>query len=410
MKRGKTNKLSFSAMADMHRAELQKAWQHQSRVLAMSAEDMKKMRDKEGAVFSSDESEEEEEDDDDMDMDAFAASLEGEMISNQEKKKKKKKKATGQDDSWRRFVEEEGDSSAAAIKEPQQSWMEPPDPPKQGGVRKKNRETGRMERVLIRKRIARLEDGIQTIKWEYITDAKQIQKELAKQKEGDSGGRGSKRERKDGEGSARKLKPGGSSRPSGSSRNRRPRNDGIVQDGSKMKISINRLEGARHKMIHGDKKRKRSDAVIEAEREYVAPSKSDRSRRLRKNPELVLGEHLKPVVEAMFRDSDSEIYFNAPVNTRALTDYVEKIGQENSTPVDLSMMKNKVQNGQYTSSKQLREDMDKLVRNSEIYNGPDSPVTQAARRVREVGLKVWAKRADEIEKIDQAISEKTLEE
>ena len=50
------------------------------------------------------------------------------------------------------------------------------------------------------------------------------------------------------------------------------------------------------------------------------------------------------------------------------------------------------------------------MKNSEIYNGPDNPVTEAARRVRAVGLKMWEKHKDEIEKIDQAITEKTLEE
>jgi len=59
MKRGKNNKMSFSAVADMHRAELQQAWKHEKIALSMSEKEMRAHSNAGNPVFSSDESDDE---------------------------------------------------------------------------------------------------------------------------------------------------------------------------------------------------------------------------------------------------------------------------------------------------------------------------------------------------------------
>lgn len=193
--------------------------------------------------------------------------------------------------------------------------------------------------------------------------------------------------------------------------------DGIIQDGSKIKISINRFEKAQHKVSHGgERKRKRDDT----EQEYVAPKASNRNRRLKNNPQLVLNDYLKHVVEAMYQCPEAPLYFHAPVDEHQCPGYGKKMQAAGSSPVDLGSMRDKVRKGEYMASADLKEDMDKLVcfdcytcsslslcsmqvRNSEIYNGPDHPVTSIAGKIRDVGLHEWTKHHIDIAKIDSVI-------
>jgi len=269
---------------------------------------------------------------------------------------------------------------------------------------KTNQDTGRKERiVLLKKKMVDKPDGTSELKFEYVTDAKEINKELKKRNsEGDSGGRGGPKSG----GSARKPKPGGPRRNRPGGKN----NSGIVQDGSKMKISINRMEAARHKAIHGnDSKKRKRDAILEAEHEYVAPTASSRNSRLKRNPEHVLNSYLKKIVEEMYRSWEGGNYFIRPVDTKQFVDYADKIAAAGSHAVDLGHMRDKVTKGdasiQYRHSSELRDDMDTLVRNSEIYNGPEHPVTLAAKKVRTIGLRAWEAAKGDIEKVDAAIEE-----
>ena len=377
LKRGKTSKIAISALVDMQSNELKKAWEHQQ----------SKLTDHSQPEFSSDE----DEDDEDDDMDDFAASMEALVDDNTKKKKKKNHEIDAEDqEEMQRFMEE-GDDDVGSKEKSDKN--EPPPPPKKGGLLKKNPETGQKQRIVIRKRLlVKNPDGTQSMKWEYITDSKKIKEVLDKHdKEGNSGPKG---RRGDGDVGTRRLSGDGRKRV----------RHGVRGEGSQIRVGISLLEREKRRQqqggVPGERKRKRKS---DEDNEYVAPTAANRSRRLMNNPEIVLGQFLTKVAEAMYNCPDADIYFNSPVTKKIAPDYNEKIEAAGSTPIDLGTVRQKARDAKYKTAEEMREDIDRMVKNSEIYNGPAAAVTILAKKVRDAGLAVWRKHADDIEKVNNEI-------
>src|SRR5690554_3096730 len=76
--------------------------------------------------------------------------------------------------------------------------------------------------------------------------------------------------------------------------------------------------------------------------------------------------------------------FRVPVDTRRYADYLSKV----KAPIDLSTIRNKIANFEYTSLRSFLADLELMIENSVAYNGPKHLVTQDARRLLNVAQKL----------------------
>ena len=83
--------------------------------------------------------------------------------------------------------------------------------------------------------------------------------------------------------------------------------------------------------------------------------------------------------------------FTSPVTDEIARDYKDIIKH----PMDLGTMKNKV--SQYTSFQEIRDDLQLIVTNSEIYNGKSAPYTHIAYDLRRQWIEILG-RAEEQDK------------
>jgi len=384
LKRGKTNKISVAVMSEMQRHELQSAWYNQRAHLSDPNE----------PAFSSDEEEDEEEEmDEEM---ADLANLMDAGLEEAEAPKKKKKKSREEDEEYnqdmRTFldgVEEDDEEESLAERQNLALNLNPPETPKSGGISWKDPSSGKKFRVLIRKRTTVTNtDGTTSLKWEFSTDPKKVREEMAKQSTGDSAkaksGRGGRRSR-GADGDAPLAQRGGA---------------GVSGARVSMGRGATRGYNAARGDVAGGRKRKRS--LYEPEDEYVAPKAANRSRRMNNNPQLVLCEYLTKVVDAMYRFPGADAFAYA-VDTKKMPDYLPKIKENGSEPICINEMREKCKLSSYRQSHECRDEMDRLVRNSEIYNGIDSPFTKIVRNAMEAGLREWEKHSDEIVQVDATI-------
>lgn len=90
---------------------------------------------------------------------------------------------------------------------------------------------------------------------------------------------------------------------------------------------------------------------------------------------------------------DFQRIFCSPVTDEIAPDYKTII----KTPMDLSTMKGKVHH--YESIREIQQDLDLIISNSEVYNGKESPITQIGYDLRKQWLRILNQTEDQDKKL-----------
>ena len=96
--------------------------------------------------------------------------------------------------------------------------------------------------------------------------------------------------------------------------------------------------------------------------------------------------------------------FLHPVDPIALgiPDYTEKIKQ----PMDLSTIKEKVDNKKYSTNREFEDDMKLMFDNCYLYNGETSPVGQMGKELQKAFEKIYNNQSEEVKKVKRSVSVK----
>lgn len=88
------------------------------------------------------------------------------------------------------------------------------------------------------------------------------------------------------------------------------------------------------------------------------------------------------------RDLPDTQLFAHPVNSKAVPDYYNIVQR----PMDLQKIREKLHDHAYHAREEFLVDVNQIVENSKLYNGPKSPLTHAAERMLELCCKRFAEK------------------
>ena len=144
--------------------------------------------------------------------------------------------------------------------------------------------------------------------------------------------------------------------------------EGMVKtEGSKIKLSIDKIQQA-------NEKKKEEQLFGDYNRPKQIPVR--RRRQIEENPYENIAFQLK-------KFDDTRIFIN-PVKRETYPDYYTYIKE----PMDLSTMESKAKRGGYSSAESFVRDLDLMVNNSTVYNGPLHDVTRQSLVIKTEGLRL----------------------
>lgn len=144
------------------------------------------------------------------------------------------------------------------------------------------------------------------------------------------------------------------------------------------------------------KKRRRAGTVLHCD--YLRkPNKS--ANRRRTDPVVTLSILLETILNEMRDLPDTQPFWH-PVSAKVVPDYHKII----TVPMDLQRIREKVHEKRYQSREEFLVDVNQIVENSTLYNGPKSPLTQAAQSMLELCIKRFAEKEDKLMRLEKAIN------
>ncbi|XP_054929796.1 transcription initiation factor TFIID subunit 1 isoform X4 [Dermacentor andersoni] len=144
------------------------------------------------------------------------------------------------------------------------------------------------------------------------------------------------------------------------------------------------------------KKRRRAGTVLHCD--YLRkPNKS--ANRRRTDPVVTLSILLETILNEMRDLPDTQPFWH-PVSAKVVPDYYKIV----TVPMDLQRIREKVHEKRYQSREEFLVDVNQIVENSTLYNGPKSPLTQAAQSMLELCIKRFAEKEDKLMRLEKAIN------
>ena len=185
----------------------------------------------------------------------------------------------------------------------------------------------------------------------------------------------------------------------------------INVDGTKMRVSgrvLKHTEEVRKKTMilkvpkntlkGGSAAAKRRRAGTVEHCDYLS-NKNYRTKRRRVDPVISLASYLESV-HAELRVMDEALQFLQPVNTKKVTDYLDKV----KTPMDLQTIRENIQKKKYHSREDFLGDVRQIVENSEVYNGDGDLLTLSARKLWDLVVKRFSENEDKLMHLEKAIN------
>lgn len=183
--------------------------------------------------------------------------------------------------------------------------------------------------------------------------------------------------------------------------------DLVNVDGTKVKLSSKLLK-------HHEDVRRRAlllkvprDAVGKGKRrrmglpdeycDYLQYNKT--ANRARTDPIVVLCSMLEEILNDL-RDLPDMQPFMFPVNAKKVPDYYTIV----NFPMDLTTMRDKLRQRRYNTREEFLSDINLIVDNSSLYNGPSNTITMAAKRLLQKCVDQLAKREDKLMLLEKAIN------
>ncbi|XP_043674036.1 transcription initiation factor TFIID subunit 1 isoform X1 [Vespula pensylvanica] len=183
--------------------------------------------------------------------------------------------------------------------------------------------------------------------------------------------------------------------------------DLVNVDGTKVKLSSKLIKHAEEmkrrtlllkvpKEAVNSKKRRR--ATGDDHCDYLKRQQRPANRR-RTDPVVVMSTMLESILNEM-RDLPDVQPFLFPVNPKAVPDY-HKIIQR---PMDLQTIRENLRLKKYQSREEFLADVNQIVENSTLYNGPKSSLTVAAKRMLETCVDRLGEKEDRLMRLEKAIN------
>lgn len=145
------------------------------------------------------------------------------------------------------------------------------------------------------------------------------------------------------------------------------------------------------------KRRRRAGTVEHCD--YLQKPDYKSANRRRTDPLVTLQGILEQIVNEMRDLPDTGLFLN-PVNSKLVPDYYKII----KNPMDLQTVKNKNREKKYTCRQDFLQDIDQIVKNSELYNGINHVLTTTARKMLEVCMKRFQEKEEKLMRIEKAIN------
>lgn len=131
--------------------------------------------------------------------------------------------------------------------------------------------------------------------------------------------------------------------------------------------------------------------------DYLTPNKT--VNRARTDPIVDLCSILEEILNDL-RDLPDMQPFMFPVNRKKVPDYYNHI----HNPMDLNKMREKLRQRQYNTREEFLADINQIVDNSTIYNGPTNSITLASRRLLQKCVDRLAEREDKLMLLEKVIN------
>ncbi|XP_061189439.1 transcription initiation factor TFIID subunit 1-like isoform X1 [Saccostrea echinata] len=185
-------------------------------------------------------------------------------------------------------------------------------------------------------------------------------------------------------------------------------NDDLIKvEGTRIMFSKNLVEHAEQvkrkslvlkfpKQVTKAEKKKRFGTVIHCD--YLKKPKQTSNRR-RTDPLVTLSTIFEHILNEM-RDLPNTQPFLFPVSAKEVPDYHRVI----KTPMDLQTMRENIRSRKYESRERFLIDVNQIVENCKLYNGPKSALTLTAQKMMELVFKRFAEKEDKLMRLEKAIN------
>lgn len=144
--------------------------------------------------------------------------------------------------------------------------------------------------------------------------------------------------------------------------------------------------------------RKRRRQTSELHCDYLKRHNKTANRR-RTDPVVVLSTILESILNEL-RDMPDVQPFLFPVNPKLVMDYYRIIQK----PMDLQTIRENLRQKKYQSREEFLADINQVVENSTLYNGPKSSLTIAAQRMLNKCVERLAEKEDRLMRLEKAIN------
>ncbi|ELU04183.1 hypothetical protein CAPTEDRAFT_225982 [Capitella teleta] len=149
-------------------------------------------------------------------------------------------------------------------------------------------------------------------------------------------------------------------------------------------------------MTDSGKKRRRAGTISHCD--YLKKPRKLTNRR-RADPLITISSIFENILNEM-REVPNAQPFLVPVNPKKVADYYRIIKK----PIDMQTIRDNLRNKKYLSREAFLADAGQIVRNSELYNGAKSVLTQAAQRMLDLCLQRLAEKEDKLMRLEKAIN------
>ena len=148
------------------------------------------------------------------------------------------------------------------------------------------------------------------------------------------------------------------------------------------------------------KRKKRSATQDNNDRlDYLQKPDYKSANRRRTDPLVILSDIFEEIWNEMRSMPDSEP-FHQPVNVKTVPDYYNII----TRPMDLQSIRQNIRNKRYKNREEFLNDVNMIVKNSEIYNGPNHVLSTIARRLMELCVLKIQQKEEELIKLEKVIN------
>ena len=146
-----------------------------------------------------------------------------------------------------------------------------------------------------------------------------------------------------------------------------------------------------------ESKRRRAGTVEHCD--YLKNKRYQTIKRRRTDPLISFASYLE-TIHNQLRVMDEALQFLQPVNPKKVPDYLDKIQR----PMDLQTIRENIQQKKYHSREEFLSDMNQIVENSSIYNGPNDIYTVSAQKLLDVVISKFTEKEETLMRLEKAIN------